>query len=273
MKVKGGVNYLIVKLEKEFEDSSGYKGIGGKDIILNTDNWASEDADNDKDQGGQAKKVRIYGEVVQVPLRLSRQPMLDWEPHGFPAYGPESVEYDFRTLQDIRQDVEVGDRVYFHFNAIMRRMYSPTGKITRKDRENFIEELKDGSVLYKINYSMVHCTVKPDGRIIPIGGKVLCEADKEDWDDILIKTYYDSARQKAKPRDQWIQIKVAPEARPLRAYVRYIGAPLKGEEDEVCGLKVGDKIIYKNNADWPVMIEGKEYYPIRHKHILAKIDE
>jgi co-chaperonin GroES (HSP10) len=108
-------------------------------------------------------------------------------------------------------------------------------------------------------------------KIIPIGGYVLIEPDLESWDDIL-KPVRSTIKDKdgnfiLKPKDQWLQTKVRPDRKYLTGFVRHIGAPLKGDVNE---LEIGQKIYYRKHADWVQNIEGKEYYAIRQRHIVGK---
>jgi len=101
--------------------------------------------------------------------------------------------------------------------------------------------------------------------IIPIGGYVLVEPsyDGEVQD---IGMGYD----KAKVSASGLVIDLVSEPKQQEGIVRYVGTPLKGDEEIV---KPGDKILYEKNADWLMKIEGKEYFVIRQRDLLAVIED
>lgn len=266
-------NYVIFKVDKLWEDMVKYQN-----------NQFYFDPMFDP-----SRHTRCFGEVVQLPLRLKKVPMLQ-ENVGIPRYY-EQAPYFYKWVTDIEEEVQVGDKIYFHFNTIM------------KLKQNLIKEVKDpkNSALttewwLKVRYDSIICAVRyedvpqetepkagevPEKKtvIIPIGSYTLVEPDMESWDDILLPIAQVGADGKAlkdvagqtlvKPKEQWLQKKVRPEAKPLRGWVRHVGSPLKGDKLEI---KVGQMIYYKPNADWVNRIEGKEYYAIRQKHILGRIE-
>lgn len=204
--------------------------------------------------------VRTYGEVVQVPLRLSAIPIMQ-ERNGTPSYYEEN-KFDYRFLKDIPMEVMPGDRIYFHYNTLLAKhnilgFTSQDGKIM---------------IMAKVRYDQVTCAVR-DGQIVPIGSYALVDPDMETMDEILAPIYSPIAGPNGEkiplPKEKWLQTKPMPEAKYLRGYVRYIGEPLIGDKSE---CKPGQLIYYRKNADWMNMIEGKGYYTIRQRHILGRVE-
>lgn len=250
-------NFIFIVLEKEMEDTLK---LGGKELYF----------DGSFEKG---RNRRLYGEVIAVPGKLTALENLYQVGIGWPqppeytsgevlnlhaSRGTEITREDYRcttykaeykTTADIEQDVRVGDRVYVHFNSIV-----PENRIKNDD----------GRTIYKVAYHNVLCTVR-QGNIIPIGGYVLVDPsyDGEVQD---IGMGYD----KAKVSASGLIIDLVSEPKQQEGIVRYVGSPLKGDEEIV---KEGDKVIYEKNADWLMKIEGKEYFVIRQRDLLAVIED
>lgn len=264
-------DYCIVKVDKMFDDKVQYRGADGKQLVF--------------DPGFQPwLHVRTYGEVVSVPAHLSAVPMPLQEPVGTPSYH-ERAPIKFKHMRDIEPEVEVGDKVYFHFNTIsMQNLVKEEGK--HPDRTYY----------FKVRYDQVICAIKKSytngtisdtfssngarpikvshKEIVPIASYVLVEPDYETLDDILIPVYSSLKDKEGKPiplpKEKWIQSKVAPGYKDLKGTVRHVGAALKGD---VCEIEVGDKILFRKNADWLLSIESEKYFVIRQRHILGKFTD
>jgi len=237
-------NYIIFKTDQMFNDKVKFKGVGGKELVI--------DPSFDPQ-----RHIRTYGEVVSLPLHLTKRPIMQ-EHRGTPA-PTEGSPFEYRFLSDVKQEVKVGDRIYFHFNTItMRNCVKEEGK--HPDRTWY----------FKVSYDQIICAVR-DGQIIPIASYALVIPDYETWDDILHPTYTNlkdaEGRPIPKPKDQWIQTKVKPEYHFLTATVKYVGSPLGKDALEI---EPGQKIWYRRNADWMNTIEGVEYFAIRQRHIIGK---
>lgn len=236
-------NYIIFKTNEMFNSHVKFKGIGGKELVI--------DPSFDPQ-----KHIRTYGEVVSVPLYLTKRPIMQ-ESAGTPP--PSGSPFEYRYLSDIKQEVKVGDRIYFHFNTIvMRNCVKEEGEHPNK------------TWYFRVSYDQVICAVR-NGNIIPIASYVLVKPDYETWDDILHPTFTElrdpNGNPIPKPKDQWIQVKVKPEYHFLTAFVKYVGSPLGTDPTEITP---GQKIWYRKNADWVNQIEGEEYFAIRQRHIVGK---
>ena len=243
--MKAFANYIIFKTDTLFNDKVKYKGIGGKELVIDP-------------TFEPAKHVRIYGEVVSVPVSLSSGIPISQIHKGLPGYAEQTPFY-YKTMADIEQEVRVGDRIYFHFNTIKQHNFVRVDGV-HPDRVWYI----------KVRYDQVICAVR-DGKIIPIGGHTLVDPDFESWEDISIPTYSDikglDGKPILKPQEQWIVTKSMPSYKYLTGFVRAVGSPLKGDK---CEVTVGQKIIYNRNADWMVKIEDQDYFVIKQRHILGR---
>lgn len=216
----------------------------------------------------------------QIPVDMGMIPIDQIDP-GSPGYGPALISpeselepssdiyaiggvYQYKFVSDIEPEVEIGDRVYFKPRTL-------------NNRANFIVALKNGKgqpdkYIYKCPYENIFCAVR-DKKIIMIGSWVLVEPIVEDWDDILIKTYYDikdsDGNKIERPKKEWIQKKVMPEVDKLRGYVRHIGKPLKGDD---CDVEVNDLVVFRRQAGTHYQkIGGVNYLVIKQNQILAKL--
>lgn len=251
--MEAGDNYIIFKTPVLFED---------KVKIQNRQLFFDPSFDPHR-------HVRTYGEVIQLPLKLNKIPIMQI-PRGTPPYF-DQAPFEYKWVSDIKREVKIGDRIYFHFNTIMRLGANIVREIMEPGTSKVIEWW------FKVRYDSVLCAVR-EGKIIPIGSYVLVEPDMESIEDILIPIAVMGADGKPlrhpdgspvlQTKDKWLQKKVAPSAKPLRGWVRHIGSPLEGD---VCELQVGQMIYYRPNADWQNNIEGTDYYLIRQKHIIGRV--
>jgi len=237
-------NYVIISTDALFNSHAKFKGVNGRDIVFDT----SFDPQ---------KHVRIYGTVASVPLHLTKRPIMQ-EHRGTPA-PTDGSPFEYRYLSDVKQEVQINDRVYYHFNSLsMRNCVKEEGVHPNK------------TWYFKIPYDQIICAVR-DGKIIPIASYALVLPDYESWDDILHPTFTTLKDKDGnfipKPKEQWIQKKVKPEYHFLTAVVRYVGSPLGKDALEI---EPEQKIWYRRNADWMNTIEGVEYFAIRQRHIIGK---
>lgn len=270
-------DFVLFTIDKEFEETLSAKGIDGKPLLL--------DASYEPQLN-----VRRYGTVIQVPDSLSENIIIHQDPQGFPKYGPRKLdpgtdprtegiysrygtdyEFEFRKLSHIPLDVRVGDKIYFHFNTLLR----DDAKISKRVGD------WNGKPMYKVRYDQIICAVRGK-KIIPIGSRVLVRPDLESWEDISIKTYYPEhltgGKKVLRPKEEWLVVKAHPENKPLRGFVAHIGNPLIGHEipkfkrgSEIRELKVGDHILHTPNADWENNIEGEKYFVMKIKDVMAII--
>lgn len=146
----------------------------------------------------------------------------------------------------IVNEIKVGDKVYFHYNAI--------------HDDNMIPDTKGHWV---IEYDSVFCAVR-DGNIIPIGSRILAEPI---YDEDIVEIEANGQKRKAKLTKSGIVKELDPEHNLNKARLCYIGSPLIG--DEPVPIKPGDVFYYIKNGDFKNSIEGKDYFIMMQDEILS----
>lgn len=139
-----------------------------------------------------------------------------------------------------RYDVKLkkGDKIFFHHFTIQP--------------DNYL--LDEGRKLYKADYFNIYCIIR-GGVPVVLEDWVLATAIPETEEDITKK--YGSLT---------LYTKAVVGKKRLLAKAEYIS-----KQAEEQGLKVGDTIIYKTDADYEMMVEGKEYYRMKLINIAAII--
>lgn len=241
-------DFILFKTDTLFNDKVQFKGIDGMQLSMDP-------------TFEPAMHARIYGEVVSIPLRLSKNIPISQQHRGHPGYHEEST-FSYQFISDIEQEVKVGDRIYYHFNTIKQK------NIIK------VEGVHPDRVWHlKVRYDQVIVAVR-DGQIIPIGSHVLIDPDFESWSDISVPTYSNIMDSRGKPtvrpKNQWLVTKSKPGYKYLTGFVRHVGTPLRGMKNEI---KEGQKIVYHKNADWKVHIEGRDFFCIKQRHILGRFQD
>lgn len=258
---RGGVGHILVKLDTVYKTATGIKGLNGQELVLGDPDYAKE------------RHANTSGVVIQVPVSYGKHP-IGSERVGFPAYGPSRFPNDtdveikdvfyarprnkVKFRNDISPEIQVGDVVYFQWNAVF-------------DKRNLIAQSKDKkSFIFKVPVDIVYCCVR-EGKIIPIGGHVLIDPIMESWESIYKPTYFPfidhkTGKQAVRPKKDWIQIRTAPKQIDRQGIIKHIGTPLKGDR---CALEVGMKVLYKPNLKNLLDVEGEKYFIMRQNQILC----
>lgn len=257
-------DYIYVKTDKLYENEVD---LAGQSIQIDT-------------RFNEYENARIFGEVVSVPEGLSRSVNLCYDNDAEAAeinksrwvsgddllkkakeeefwinktygqfQGQVSVSRDdYRsgpeapkmvTLADLPMDIKVGDKAYYHYKSI----------------RNKFDMHVDGYEVLQVRIDDIFCVVR-DGEIIPQAGWVMVEPDMESWEDLT--------------SEHGIIVSSERKARHLLGYVRHIGEPWSMDIKEA---NVGDKIVYEPESDWTVKIEGKDYYMMKQRDILAIVGD
>lgn len=302
-------NYVLFTCDKEFEDELRLKA----GLVLKVATQADHGRFN-----------RIYGDVIAIPGKLTNDVNLYQRYEGAPepkasfsgemieklakaGYKLTGKEYEctpyerqYTTLSDISQDVEVGDRIYFHYNTI--------------DEENKYT-LADGRKIYKVRYDQIFCTVRNSyaididqlekiGKpkelmelwytdrenpifdemkknagihelppaIIPIGGHVLV-SDMIQHGVVEVEIEGKKIRGRLSKYNIVEELSQATEdleGQTFEGVLEHIGSPLKGED--VLDVKPGEKVLCSSNSNWKNVINGKEYFVMKQRDLIAKID-
>jgi co-chaperonin GroES (HSP10) len=146
----------------------------------------------------------------------------------------------------IMPEVNVGDKVYFHYNALRE--------------ENAIPD-QDGC--WAIEYQDVFCSVR-NGEIIMIGSRILATAI---YDKDVVETMIDGVPTKVKMSSFGMITEMHPKHSPAKATLAHIGTPVAG--DRAVDINVGDVFYYAPHSDFINLIEGKEYFVMYQEDILA----
>lgn len=277
-------NYILFQVDKEQENALNSK-IGT--LYL----------DSSFEPG---KHARIYGQVVGVPKRLSSDIILWREEEGLPQpqcyydadmvkdmariqgkgqqmsvaeqkvfdkrmrdelYTPSTHTPTYKKLSDVVPEVKVGDKIYFHYNTV---------------REDNLVPSSDGRKVYKVRYDNILCAVRTelneDGvvekNIIPIASHVLVDAVwDEEVEEISLPGFSDPVKGRFHKSGKFIE-SLHQRPKPLEGKIAHIGTPLVGDVD--LGLQSGDEVYYMPESDWINRIEGKDYYIMKQKDIIAK---
>jgi co-chaperonin GroES (HSP10) len=141
--------------------------------------------------------------------------------------------------------VELGDKVYFHYLVTSDEIYNIY--------DNY----------YKVPYYWVFCVIR-NGDILPIGGWTLCEKlVEEDFNQVEVNGVKISAVLSA----SGLVTSVTKKPSIKYATLCHIGEPL--ENDGYLDVEVGNRIAIDVNCNFTNEIEGKSYYTIRQRHLLA----
>jgi co-chaperonin GroES (HSP10) len=282
--MEAAYNFIFVKIEQEFDDKITSES-GKLKLDLMSFNQTVVDKD-DQVIYNPLEKKRIWGEVVRVPWKLTKDTIIRTESPGLPEpdryishdqvqqHGTQLLQYGcypfvptYKTVADIHPDVQPGDKIYFHYGTV------------EKENQINIDNIEN---LYKLSYQNALCVVR-NGEIIPVSGHCLIEAI---WDDdivdigsgmkgkispsgIITQTDVQYIIVETKQGEERLENTGRIKSKYLEGKVAYICKPLKGEE--IC-FGVGDHIIFKRFADWKIKVEGKEYYCIKYWDIEAKFE-
>lgn len=150
----------------------------------------------------------------------------------------ESIPQQLR--KPYRNDVEInkGDKVYFHHFVVQQ--------------DNYIEE--DGKKLFKCPRFHLYCVIK-NGIPVMIDDWILATPILEKEEDI-VKTFG--------------TLKLFTKATPDKLHLLAVAEHISKQAEEQ-GLKVGDTIVFRKDADYDMKIEGKDYYRMSIKNVVAII--
>ena len=139
-----------------------------------------------------------------------------------------------------KNDVELkkGDKIYFHHFTVQP--------------DNYI--LDEGHRLYKADYFNIYCVIRKGNPVVI-----------EDWlfASPVMETEEDITKIYGKLK---LYTKASPDRKKLLAKAEFIS-----KEAEKQGLKAGDTIIYKNDADYEMTVEGKLYYRMKLANVAAVV--
>lgn len=146
----GGTGFVLIEVEDTHERKAGLNG-SKIDIDVSFDPM---------------RHARNCGKVIQLPSNLGGKPVTQ-EPIGYPAYGAirgdrEEADvhpaiytiggvFSYRLMQDIAQEVRIGDKIWFK----PRVLNNPINKI---------DEIKDSKgkkkYIFKVEYDQIICAIR-----------------------------------------------------------------------------------------------------------------
>lgn len=201
--VKMRHDYILVDPDPD-RNYARVPGPDGKfiDLMIDT-NWSKE-------------HNSMSGRIVCLPEQISSQ-----------------FKFDLNHLQ-------LGDRVYFHFNCL---------EIAREAGYGVVDE--KGYQYLGIHVDLLYCAVR-NGEIMMIADNILVKPVEEKESELRTKS--------------GIWMKSAAGKKALEGIVACIGenngAPVE--------ISVGDHIIFDTDCEYEILVEGQKYYKQKHNEVLAK---
>ncbi len=262
-KTQSEIAYLHKKLEEYRKKPDKYRqeikqAYGELEHVMNHDTQMETSYNANKD-------IRIFGTVIQPPSKLSDR-MLYLEDNGEPEplrnvgydeikmangfirpeqYFPSPYKSNGFKMNDLKIDIQTGDKVYFHYLAI-----NEDNIIDKEPLEHTINgKLSvDWHVTYKIPYEQIFARVR-GGKLTPINTHVLCEYEFED--NVSRHGIILSSTEKPK----------------------YLVAKIRNvNEENDLGLSNGDVIYYLPYSNFENTIEGEKCLVLKEREIIAKVD-
>jgi co-chaperonin GroES (HSP10) len=225
--MKGIRDHIIFKIDSRFEES--ITSAGGLSLFLDSTYNPNENK-------------RIYGEVIAAPSLLSKDRCLGEFTDGLPYGNRDNVKPESFGYNEMENEVQVGDKLYFYYTAT-----------------EDIMELEPG--VFAMLYDQAICVVR-GGAIIPVASHILVkpcygEGVEDIGDGIMGKT---------NSFGMVTEINCKPVPRIGR--VAYAGKPLKNRGENI---KQGDLILFDKYCEFKNEIEGSEYYVMKHENVFAVI--
>lgn len=215
-------------------------------------------------------------------------------------YECSPYEREYTNLSDITMEVEVDDQIYFHFNTI-----DEENKYTLEDGRKIYKVRYDQIICavrkaWDIDIDAIELFGKPkevidvfirdtenaiwdrlkkEGKIrrlpstiIMIGGHVLVQSVLQQG---MVETVIENRKVIGKITPGGIMHDIGKATEDLddvvfEGIIKHIGAPIKGEEE--LDVKPGDKVVCLPNANWVNVINGQEYFVMKQRDLIAKIE-
>ena len=175
------------------------------------------------------------------PYKFARQYGIVYEK---PGWLPEGLDFD----------VEKGDKIYFHHLVtasksgvtIDKKFEDESGQ--QHKSQNLVEWVDDENV-YKVHWQQIYARVR-DGELKMLHHWNFVKQKTEDEDSIKTKS--------------GIFIKPEVEDITLHGNIVYMNDWLKDQ-----GVNIGDEVIFSENSEYDMKIEGKTLLRMRNEDILA----
>ncbi len=161
------------------------------------------------------------GRIVAMPSRISKTK--DWGP-------------------GLLDGIQVGDRVYTHFNCIDSAVEAGYG----------VED-ENGYMYVMVHVSMLYCAVRYPGEIMMIPPHILVQPIEEDSGSLISESGIIMKSQAGKIAQ--------------RAIVTHV-SKINGREPE---FQPGDEIMFETDGEFEMVIEGEKYYKQTHNEVMGII--
>ena len=173
------------------------------------------------------------------PLQLARQ---HGEVYIAPDWLPKGLDFD----------VKKGDKVYFHHLITSNTASAGTKNITNDDykSEHLIDWIEEENV-YKIHWQYLYARVR-NGNLKMLHHWNFVEQKIESEEDIK--------------SESGIFLKSEQEDIELHGHMAHLSDWMKEQ-----GIKKGDEVIFSENSEYKMDIEGKTLMRMRNQDILAKV--
>lgn len=183
------------------------------------------------------------GEDVDIEIKNIYMEMGMWQKNkrynstsgrivALPGYISKHFKFNVDHLQ-------VGDRVYFHFNAIDNSRDAGLGIVD-----------EHGYRYIMIHVGILFLAVRKN-KIMMISDNILVQPVKEKESDFVTKSGI-----LTKPRG---------ENKTLEGIVTHCGE----NNGDLVEIKPGDHILYDTDCDFEIIVEGEKYFKQRHDEVLA----
>ena len=149
---------------------------------------------------------------------------------------------------EIEQEVQVGDKVYFHY-------------LVTSDEINCVYGNS-----YKVPYYWIFCVVR-NGNILPIGGWTLCSQIVEEEDEFE-SVEVGGRTMQATLSSSGLVTSIEKKKSVKFAKLSYIGKPLLNQKE--LDVSQGDTVVLAKNSNFINKIEGVDYFTVRQSDIFGK---
>lgn len=149
---------------------------------------------------------------------------------------------------EIEQEVQVGDKVYFHY-------------LVTSDENNCVYGNS-----YKVPYYWIFCVVR-NGNILPVGGWTLCSQVVEQEDEFE-SVEVGGRTMQATLSGSGLVTSIEKKKSVKFAKLSYIGKPLLNHKE--LDVSQGDTVVLAKNSNFINKIEGVDYFTVRQSDIFGR---
>ena len=138
--------------------------------------------------------------------------------------------------------VQVGDRVYFHFNSLDGAQEAGYG----------VED-ENGYLYLGIHVASLYCYVRYPGEIEMLSNHILVKPIEEDKSNMYSQ--------------HGLQVKLNPDKIAQHGIVTHCGL----HDGKIPEIKPGDQIIFEQDCEFELVIEGEKYYKQEFKEVMGLV--